>query len=120
MQIANYVTPNIFIIVQKSPKSLAAGALPQTPLGELTVLPSCTDPLAVLGWDGDFKTLYPRQEIQGTRLMRGAIYYGRVYRGASFLGCSDGPDCKDYKWHSIFNAFLLVSWMTLHFSSLIF
>ena len=33
MQIANYVTPTIFIIVQKSPKSLAAGALPQTPWG---------------------------------------------------------------------------------------
>ena len=39
MQIANYVTPNIFIIVQKSPKSLAAGAPPQTPLGELKALP---------------------------------------------------------------------------------
>ena len=39
MQIANYVTPNLFIIVQKSPKSLAAGAPPQTPLGELTALP---------------------------------------------------------------------------------
>ena len=39
MQIANYVTPNLFIIVHKSPKSLAAGALPQTPLGELTALP---------------------------------------------------------------------------------
>ena len=37
MQIAN-VTPNIFIIVQKSPKSLTAGAEPQTPLGELTAL----------------------------------------------------------------------------------
>ena len=39
MQIANYVTPNIFIIVQKWPKSLAAGAPPQTPLGELTAFP---------------------------------------------------------------------------------
>ena len=38
MEIANYVTPNIFIIVQKSPKSLVAGAPPQTPLGELTAL----------------------------------------------------------------------------------
>ena len=59
MQIASYVTPNIFIIVQKSPKSLAAGAPPQTP----------PDPLAALGWDRDFKTLYPRQEILGTRLI---------------------------------------------------
>ena len=57
MQISNYVTPNIFILCQKSPKSLAAGAPPQTPLGELTALPP--DPLAALGWDGDFKTLYP-------------------------------------------------------------
>ena len=64
MQIANYVTPNIFIIAQKSPKSLAAGADP--------------DPLAALGWDGDFKTLYPRQEILGTRLL---AWVGRGRRG---------------------------------------
>ena len=57
MQIANYVTPNIFILVQKSPKSLAAGAPPQTPLGGAYSAPP--DPLAALGWDGDFKTLYP-------------------------------------------------------------
>ena len=59
MQIANYVTPNIFIIVQKSPKSLAAEAELQTPLGELGAYSAPPDPLAALGWDGDFKTLYP-------------------------------------------------------------
>ena len=54
MQIANYVTPNIFIIVQKSPKSLAGGAYSAPP-----------DPLAALGWDGNFKTLYPPSRNPG-------------------------------------------------------
>ena len=59
MQIANYVTPNIFSIVQKSSPDPAGGAYSAPP-----------DPLAALGWDGDFKTLYPpRQEILGTRLI---------------------------------------------------
>ena len=31
--------PEASILVQNAPKSLAAGALPQTPLGELTALP---------------------------------------------------------------------------------
>ena len=62
MQIANYVTPNIFIIVQKWPKSLAAGAPPQTPGGAYSAPP---DPLAALGWDGDFKTLYPPSRNPG-------------------------------------------------------
>ena len=63
MQIANYVTPNIFIIVQKWPKSLAAGAPPQTPPGGAYSAPP--DPLAALGWDGDFKTLYPPSRNPG-------------------------------------------------------
>ena len=66
MQIANYVTPNLFIIVQKSPKSLAAGAPPQTPLGSLQRSPrppSCIG----LGWRFE-NFVPPRQEILGTRL----------------------------------------------------
>ena len=33
------IAPNAAILVQNAPKSLAAGAPPQTPLGELTALP---------------------------------------------------------------------------------
>ena len=33
------ITPEASILVQNAPKSLAAGALPQTPLGEPTALP---------------------------------------------------------------------------------
>ena len=103
MQIANYVTPNIIIIVQKSPKSLAAGALPQTPLGKLTALPR---PLAALGWDGDFKTLYPRQEILGTRLV--AMYFWCSFDWASGVNENLGvrgyspnlPDKSSTAWNN--------------------
>ena len=43
------IAPEASILVQNAPKSLAAGAPPQTPLGELTALPrppSCYG----LGW----------------------------------------------------------------------
>ena len=45
------IAPEASISVRNAPKSLAAGAPPQTPLGELTALPP--DPLAVMGWEGD-------------------------------------------------------------------
>ena len=49
------IAPDASILVQNSPKSLAAGAPPQTPLGELTAPP---DPLAVMGWDRDLVTSF--------------------------------------------------------------
>ena len=39
MRIAIWVAPDVFNLVQNAPKSLASGAPPQTPLGELTALP---------------------------------------------------------------------------------
>ena len=44
------------ILVQNAPKSLAAGASPQTPLGGAYSAPP--DPLAVMGWDGDLVTTF--------------------------------------------------------------
>ena len=49
----NYIAPNASFSVLNAPKSLAAGAPPQTPLGSSQRSP---DPLAVMGWDLDLTT----------------------------------------------------------------
>ena len=57
MQIANYVTLNIFIIVQQVAKIVGGWGSAPDPAGGAYSAPP--DPLAALSWDGDFKTLYP-------------------------------------------------------------
>ena len=44
------IAPETSILVQNAPKSLAAGAPPQTPLGELTALPARPPSCYGLGW----------------------------------------------------------------------
>ena len=76
MQIANYVTPNIFIIVQKWPKSLGGWGSAPDPAGGAYSAPP--DPLAALGWDGDFKTSYPPVKKSWVRAWRGGKRGGEV------------------------------------------
>ena len=57
MQIANYVTPNIFIKSPKVAKIVGGWGSAPDPAGGAYSAPP--DPLAALGWDGDLKTLYP-------------------------------------------------------------
>ena len=65
------IAPEASILVQNAPKSLAAGAPPQTSLGELTALPHA-DPLAVMGWDGDLVTTFLGCKLCAPLLVAGA------------------------------------------------
>ena len=70
------IAPEASILVQNAPKSLAAGALPQTPAGgsklPLGAYSAPLDPLDVMGWDGDLVTTLLGCKLCAPLLVAGA------------------------------------------------